>query len=119
MLAIGDLAARAGVTTRALRYYGQQGLLPAARTGGGQRRYPDAALDRVRLIQDLFAAGLPSRVIGVLLLCVDTKSIDDETVDLLHEKRERMVRQIQELTASLERLDDIIHIATTPGACRD
>jgi DNA-binding transcriptional MerR regulator len=50
---IGELAARTGVSERSLRYYEEQGLLVANRTSGGQRRYPDAAVDRVIRIQEL------------------------------------------------------------------
>lgn len=60
--AIGAAAARLGVSTRALRYYEQVGLLtPAARTEGGNRLYSDADLARVariRELQDLLGADL-------------------------------------------------------------
>ncbi len=48
---IGELAAKAGVSVRALRYYEEQGLLAATRTSSGQRTYPDTAVDRVLLVQ--------------------------------------------------------------------
>ncbi|MFI6624962.1 MerR family transcriptional regulator [Streptomyces sp. NPDC050528] len=35
-----------------LRHYEEQRLLLSARTAGGQRDYPDEALERVQLIQD-------------------------------------------------------------------
>lgn len=47
---IGQLARRSGVSVRALRYYEEQRLLESARTSGGQRDYPDEALERVQLI---------------------------------------------------------------------
>ena len=119
MISIGDLAAQAGVSTRALRYYEQQGLLSAARSGGGQRRYPDSATDRVRLIRDLYAAGLPSRAVAVVLPCVDARVSTEELTTLLHAERARIKQQISDLTESLTRLDDVITIATVPGACRD
>ncbi|MFD8867101.1 MerR family DNA-binding transcriptional regulator [Streptomyces sp. NPDC059590] len=43
---IGEVAAKAGVSVRALRYYEQQDLLHSSRNPGGQRRYPDGAVDR-------------------------------------------------------------------------
>ncbi len=42
---IGDVAHRAGVSARALRYYEQRGLLVADRTPSGQRSYPESAVD--------------------------------------------------------------------------
>jgi MerR family redox-sensitive transcriptional activator SoxR len=48
---IGDLASRTGLNTSAIRYYESVGLLPAPHRSGGQRRYPDDAVDRVLLIR--------------------------------------------------------------------
>lgn len=68
---IGELAARAQVSTRALRYYEEQGILPASRTPSGQRVYGESAVVRVRLIQHLYSAGRASRTIALILPCVD------------------------------------------------
>lgn len=67
---IGELARRTGVSQRSLRYYEQQGLLASDRTPGGQREYPERAVDRVIRIQELYAAGLTSRTIASLLPCM-------------------------------------------------
>ncbi|MGW6454863.1 MerR family transcriptional regulator [Streptomyces sp. NPDC055078] len=47
---IGELARRAGTTTRTLRYYESRGLLPARRTGNGYRAYGE---DDLRLLQQI------------------------------------------------------------------
>ncbi|MFE6098318.1 MerR family transcriptional regulator [Streptomyces massasporeus] len=52
---IGELAARAGTTTRTLRYYESRGLLPARRTGNGYRTYDESdlrLLRQIRVLQD-------------------------------------------------------------------
>ncbi|MEV7603288.1 MerR family transcriptional regulator [Kitasatospora sp. NPDC089797] len=57
---IGELAERAGTTTRALRYYEQLGLLPARRAGNGYRAYGEEdlrLLREIRMLQD-FGFGL-------------------------------------------------------------
>ncbi|UXY31108.1 MerR family transcriptional regulator [Streptomyces sp. HUAS TT20] len=54
---IGDLAARTGTTTRALRYYEEQGLLESERTAAGYRVYGPGAETRVRNVRDLLASG--------------------------------------------------------------
>ncbi|SEL82690.1 MerR family transcriptional regulator [Nonomuraea pusilla] len=54
---IGELAAEAGTTTRALRYYEEQGLLESGRTAAGYRVYEPAATLRVRNIRVLLACG--------------------------------------------------------------
>ncbi|MFB7512197.1 MerR family transcriptional regulator [Streptomyces sp. NPDC056144] len=60
LLSIGELAARAGVTVKTVRYYSDRGLLPeAGRSGGGHRRYGPEALDRLRLIRSLRGLELP------------------------------------------------------------
>ena len=50
LLTIGELARRAGVTTSALRYYEELGLLPPPARVSGQRRYPESAARLVAAI---------------------------------------------------------------------
>jgi DNA-binding transcriptional MerR regulator len=50
---IDDLAQRAGVPTRTIRYYTQQGLLPSPKLRGRVGYYDDTHLDRLRLIKEL------------------------------------------------------------------
>ncbi|OQR64529.1 MerR family transcriptional regulator [Streptomyces maremycinicus] len=57
---IGELAERAGVTVKTVRFYSDRDLLPeASRSGGGHRRYGREALERLRLIRSLRALDLP------------------------------------------------------------
>jgi MerR family transcriptional regulator, redox-sensitive transcriptional activator SoxR len=56
---IGELGARSGVSTSALRFYERKGLIKARRTDGNQRRYPSVTLRRVAVIQAGKAAGIP------------------------------------------------------------
>ncbi|MFB7243827.1 MerR family transcriptional regulator [Streptomyces populi] len=57
---IGELAERAGVTVKTVRFYSDRGLLPEeARSGGGHRRYGPEALDRLHLIRSLRTLDLP------------------------------------------------------------
>ncbi|MDX6353390.1 MAG: MerR family transcriptional regulator, copper efflux regulator [Streptomyces sp.] len=56
---IGEAAAAAGTTPRALRFYEQRGLLhPPVRTASGQREYGPDEIARVRVIRDLLTLGL-------------------------------------------------------------
>ncbi|MEV6547807.1 MerR family transcriptional regulator [Streptomyces sp. NPDC051597] len=50
---IGELAARAGTTTRALRYYESRGLLTARRSENGYRSYDEEDLRLLRQIRTL------------------------------------------------------------------
>lgn len=58
-LTIGELSARSGVSQSALRFYEREGLIPARRTDGNQRRYASVTLRRVALLQAGKAAGIP------------------------------------------------------------
>lgn len=105
---IGELAARAGVSVRALRYYEEQDLLHPERSASGQRHYHESAADRVHLIQQLFAAGLSSRTIVQLMPCVDTGEATPAMLELLLAERDRIDRQIGELADARDRLDTVI-----------
>ncbi|MFI8521789.1 MerR family transcriptional regulator [Streptomyces sp. NPDC085481] len=68
MWSIGELAERAGVTVKTVRFYSDRGLLPAAgRSGGGHRRYGPEALERLRLIRSLRTLDLPVSAVGRVL----------------------------------------------------
>ncbi|MFE9884384.1 MerR family transcriptional regulator [Streptomyces scopuliridis] len=115
---IGDVAGKAGVSVRAMRYYEEQGLLQAWRSSGGQRHYPDTAVGRVRLIQQLYAAGLPSRVVREVLPCVDSGAAQAPLalLDQLVAERVRIDRRITDLLAVRARLDDVITLTQDPGS---
>ena len=68
MLTIGQLAAYAGVTTRAVRHYHQIGLLPEPeRDASGYRRYGATAVVSLIKIRTLANAGVPLSSIAELL----------------------------------------------------
>ncbi|MER6999169.1 MerR family transcriptional regulator [Streptomyces sp. NPDC000410] len=115
---IGELAERTGVSERSLRYYEKQGLLAADRTGGGHRQFLDGAVDRVILIQQLYAAGLHSKKIAQLLPCMrDTDggpsaSATPRLVADLSAERDRIDQMIAELVRSRDILDEVIETAS-------
>ncbi|MGP3533763.1 MerR family transcriptional regulator [Microbacterium sp. RD1] len=111
---IGEVARRAGVSTRALRYYEEQGLLAAERTHSGQRIYPASAVERVKLIQQLYAAGLPSRTIVRLMPCIESGTASAEAQDLMAAERDRITLAITELAEARDALDRMIHISSHP-----
>ncbi|MEU4414178.1 MerR family transcriptional regulator [Nocardia salmonicida] len=111
---IGELAKRTGVSERSLRYYEEQGLLVSGRTPGGHRDYPDAAVDRVIHIQELYAAGLSSKKIALILPCMRdadgraNERATPELVDELRVERDRIDRAIADLVRSRGVLDEVI-----------
>jgi DNA-binding transcriptional MerR regulator len=119
VMRIGQLASRSGVSVRALRYYEEQRLLESARTPGGQRDYPDEALKRVQLIQDLFAAGLSSRTVVELLPCVSTGVATPAMLDQLIIERDRIAARIQDLTRAKTKLGRVIENVTAANVAQD
>ncbi|MUK00662.1 MerR family transcriptional regulator [Vibrio cholerae] len=111
---IGELAARAGASTRALRYYEEQGLLMPDRTAAGHRIYTEAALSRVQLIQELFTAGLSSRLLVRLLPAIDAKHLKPALVAHLETEHARLTSDISKLQAAHRRLGVLIELSTHP-----
>ena len=65
---IGELAARAGVSVDAVRFYERRRLLPRARrSGGGFRLFPSESVERIRFIKQAQEIGLSLEEIGGLL----------------------------------------------------
>jgi MerR family transcriptional regulator, redox-sensitive transcriptional activator SoxR len=58
-LTIGELSARSGVSSSALRFYEREGLIESRRTDGYQRRYAPVTLRRVAVVQAGKSAGIP------------------------------------------------------------
>ncbi len=65
---IGELAQQAGVSTKALRFYEQAGVLAEpARSPSGYRDYDQTALARLRFVKGAQAAGLTLAEIAQIL----------------------------------------------------
>ena len=118
---IGKLAERTGVSVRALRYYEEQGLVVADRTPNGHRHYPESAVERVRFIQLLYAAGLGSRAILPILPFLDTLVATPQMTRQLKHERDRIRIKIDGLSRAHDRLDELIELAAeyenVPAAC--
>jgi DNA-binding transcriptional MerR regulator len=115
---IGELAARTGVSRRSLRYYEQQGLLTALRSGNGYREYAESAVDTVRRIRALLAAGLPTETIRQALPCVRdaTPRLEPcpELIDILRTEMGRMDALAAELTHSRDLIARMLSDAGVP-----
>jgi DNA-binding transcriptional MerR regulator len=105
MLTIGQLAASAGVTVRAVRHYHQVGLLPEPdRDSSGYRRYGATAVVSLIKIRTLANAGVPLSHIGQMLeadapaFAAAVQRIDSHLRDEI-ERLETSRKQIAQLAA--------------------
>jgi DNA-binding transcriptional MerR regulator len=73
-----ELAGLAGVTTRTVRYYMSQGLLPSVGTSGPGAKYDDRHLARLRLVRRLQREHLPLAEIRQQL-----EDLDDDAIAAL------------------------------------
>ena len=118
---IGELAEAAGTTTKTLRFYEDQGLLPAAqRTPAGYRDYAPDALGRLDFIHRGQAAGLTLAQIRQILGIRDSGTSPCRHVsDLLDRRLSDLDSQIADLVALRETLAVLRHRATDadPDTC--
>ena len=120
LLKINEVAAETGLTTRAIRYYEEIGLLePAARSDGAYRLYDASDLERLQFIRSLRDdAGFSLAQIGQLLEDETARERNRErlrsTADpserraLLVENRDRAAHQIEILETKAARLATMI-----------
>jgi DNA-binding transcriptional MerR regulator len=87
---IGELAERAGTSTRTLRYYEQHGLVQAERDANGYRRYDDSELRVVHEIRALLAVGFGLDDIRPFVACLragnETGHVCPDSVVVLRRK---------------------------------
>jgi DNA-binding transcriptional MerR regulator len=106
LLAIGEVARHAAVTTRTLRYYQEMGLLqPSGVTRRGNRLYSEVDVERLERILELRdVMGFDLERIGIIL------QTEDRLAELRAEaqrgistaRRREMVREAMELNARLQ-----------------
>lgn len=109
MLPIGKLAKRTGTKVQTIRYYEEIGLMPEpGRTEGGQRRYGDAALDRLAFIRHARDLGFGLEAIRELLDLSDRPDRPCADVDAVARRHladvERRIARLNSLRLELDRM---------------
>ncbi len=99
---IGELAEKAGVTSKTIRYYESIGLIEdAPRHANGYRDYGQDALTQLRFIRDSQAAGLTLAETGEILAMKRAgESTCHHTRELLDHRLADIDRQIDSLLAA-------------------
>jgi MerR family transcriptional regulator, redox-sensitive transcriptional activator SoxR len=105
-MTIGETARRGGLSTSALRFYEDNGLIASHRTAGGQRRYGRDVLRRVAFIRAAQSVGLKLAEIRESLddLPADRAPTKDEWEHFATSWRPRLDQQIAVLEAIRDRL---------------
>lgn len=118
---IGELAEASGTTAKTLRFYEDQGLLPAAhRTSSGYRDYTPDMLGRLDFIHRGQAAGLTLAKIRQILGIRDSGSPPCGHVsDLLAERLDDLDAQIAQLVELRRTIAELHDNATAaePDTC--
>ncbi|MFC4904146.1 MULTISPECIES: heavy metal-responsive transcriptional regulator [Kocuria] len=118
---IGEAAAAADMTTKALRFYEQQGLLPSVhRCPNGYRDYPPETVARLEFIRRSKVAGLTLAEIREILQVRDAGQAPCTHVAAqLAQQLTRLDQQIAELTALRASVADYHQIAAQgdPAQC--
>jgi DNA-binding transcriptional MerR regulator/effector-binding domain-containing protein len=107
LLSIGRFARLAGLTVRAIRHYGELGLLPAAHVdeSTGYRYYTPAQLADAEAIRRLRSFELPLDEIRALLALPDPARVRDRLA-VHRERLERRAAATARMLAELQRLID-------------
>ena len=124
-LGSGELASLAGVSTDTLRYYEGRGLLPRPpRSASGYRRYPQAALVRVRVIQQALDAGFTVEDLARVFKQRDAGGAPcREVLRIAHTRLDELDERIAGLSALRKQLGRVIseweeRLAITPAGSR-
>ncbi|MFF3563742.1 MerR family DNA-binding transcriptional regulator [Streptomyces sp. NPDC002574] len=119
VLTIGELAEKAGVTPRMLRYYEQQGLLTSGRGTNGYRIYGKATVGLVVQVRELIASGLPTRLVRTVLPWLGRQEcdsppacepLDQEEIDALRQHLHNLDRRIEVLSRNRRAIGDYLRL---------
>jgi MerR family copper efflux transcriptional regulator len=107
---IGELAQRAGLSTKTLRYYEAIGVLTEPeRTSSGYRDYPTAALDVLRFVRSAQTVGLTlGEIKGILAYRDRGETPCGHVLELIRRRADEIEQQItrlEEMRAELRRLE--------------
>lgn len=108
---IGELARKANVSVRTIRFYISEGLLPAPQTRGRFTSYDEDALLRLQVIRYLKDAFLPLREIRDRLAGLGTDEVRAVLVEL--EKNSTMP-QPSNKSSAVDYIDQLTHRKTFP-----
>jgi len=118
-LSIGEVSERTGLTADTLRYYERIGLLPGInRNAGGQRRYSDDDLGRLRFIRRAQAMDFSLDEIGGLLqLREQPGDVRSEVRGMTEQKLRAIETRIGELVQLRDELAGLVDQCRASEGC--
>ncbi|MCQ4083952.1 MerR family transcriptional regulator [Streptomyces sp. RB6PN25] len=105
---IGELAERAGTTTRALRYYEARGLLTSRRTGNGYRSYDEDDLRLLRQIKTLQDFGFELEETRPFVECLRTGHPEGDSCPASLDVYRRKLAELDDCIAQLQQVRERI-----------
>jgi DNA-binding transcriptional MerR regulator len=120
---INDVAERAGVTVKAVRYYESRGLISPQRAANGYRTYEDADVRVVREVRALLSLGLTAEQTRPFVECLragnDRADVCPASLSAYRDRIADIDARISELAGLRGQLADLLAQAesyrTTPG----
>jgi DNA-binding transcriptional MerR regulator len=109
---IKDLAQRAGVTVKAVRYYESRGLISPDRAANGYRTYGDADVRIVREVRALLSLGLTAEQTHPFVECLragnERADVCPASLSAYRERINDIDARIAELTDLRDQLADLL-----------
>ena len=109
---IKDLAERAGVTVRAVRYYESRGLITPQREANGYRAYDDADVHVVREVRALLSLGMTAEQTHPFVECLragnDRADVCPASLSAYRRRIAEIDERLEELTALRGQLADLL-----------
>jgi MerR family transcriptional regulator, redox-sensitive transcriptional activator SoxR len=109
-MTIGEVASRAGLNTSHIRYHERVGVLPKPHRISGQRRYDEAILDRLAIIDVAQRAGLTLDEIRYL---TGPDNQGPRAGDRIRELAERKLPDVEMLISRAEAVKTWLEVART------
>lgn len=106
-MTIAEVSRKYGLTADTLRYYEKVGLIPPVpRNASGNRVYDEESCKWVEFVKCMRRAGLAVDALAeYVALCQQGDQTRRRRLEILHQQRARLWDRVQEMEATLNRLD--------------
>ena len=105
MFTIGQVAEMFGLPVSTLRYYDKQGLFPGLERASGIRRFGDAELEALRVIECLKKTGMEIKDIRLFMeWCAEGPSTYPKRKAMFEERKAHMESEIANMNRALDML---------------